>query len=246
MSGAEAGDAAEFAQESQSPRGSRSPGEAQSPGQQTVLIAPDGAPDGWAIAWRRRIMLAIIAVFTLLASACLIAGFLVWRDVQATDAVLDARQSRLAGSLLLEAVLNAETTQRGYMLTRDSAYLANYDDAKTTFARALVDLRDRSSAQMPWADLTTEIARLGVEKFAEMDRTIALAKAGQFDNALEIVRQGAGKASMDELRRAVGDLTARANFELTRTSAAQSWLGTLLVGAIVIVLICVAGLGCCC
>ena len=39
-------------------------------------------------------MLAVIAVFTLLAAACAFAGVLAWRDIQATSAVVDARQSR--------------------------------------------------------------------------------------------------------------------------------------------------------
>ena len=47
---------------------------------------------------------------------------------------------------------------------------------------------------------------------------------------------------MDEFRRAVDELTAAANEDVTRTAATQTWVSTLLVGAIVIALLCVAGL----
>ena len=46
------------------------------------------------------------------------------------------------------------------------------------------------------------------EKFAELDQTITLGKAGRFDDAVAIVRSGAGKSLMDELRRTIDELTA--------------------------------------
>jgi PAS domain S-box-containing protein len=189
-----------------------------------------------------RVMLAIIAIFMLLAAACGIAGVLVWRDTQATSAVVDARQSRLNGSLVLEALLSAESVQRGYLLTRDPAYLTNYDAAKAQFAKALVELKGWSSASTPRGALTTDVARIGVEKFAELDQTIALGKSGQFDAAVAIVRAGSGRALMDDLTRAVDNLTAETNAEVARTTATQSHLSTLLVGAIVVALVCVTGL----
>jgi PAS domain S-box-containing protein len=70
-----------------------------------------------------------------------------------------------------------------------------------------------------------------------------LGRAGQFDDALAIVRSGAGRSLMDELRRVVDDLTVDANDELERTTAAQSRLAAMLVGAIIVVLVCVACLG---
>jgi PAS domain S-box-containing protein len=211
-------------------------------GSERQLTQPLAGSGGLEIIQRRRTMLAIAAVFTLLASACLIAGVVAWRDVRATDEVLNARQSRLAGTLLLEAVLDAEATQRGYLLMRDSAYLTHYDSTKTRFAQSLADLRDRLSDQTPRAIPTTTVARIGSEKFDEMDRTIALAKAGNFDDALAIVKAGTGRVLMDELRRDVGDLTAAANDEIARTTIAQSRLNSLLIGAIIVALLCVAGL----
>lgn len=189
-----------------------------------------------------RVLLAVIAIFTLLAAACAIAAVLAWRDIQATRAVMDARQSRLNGSLVLEAVLSAESAQRGYLLMRDPGYLANYDTAKAKFATGLAALRGASSEQTPRVVLTTNVARIGVEKFAELDQTIGLGRSGQFDAALAIVRAGSGRALMEDLRRAVDDLTAETNEEVARTTATQSWLSTLLVGAIMIALICVTGL----
>ncbi len=192
---------------------------------------------------RRRALLAVVASFGLLALACVIAGVLVWRDIQVTAAVSEARQAQRSGMAVMEAVLNAESEQRGYLLLRDPAYLTSYNGAKVAFAQSLSELRDRLADRARRSSQIAIAARIGREKFAELDQTIALGKAGQFDEAEAIVRAGNGKALMDELQRVIGDLTADANDEIERTTATQSWLSSLLVGALIVALLCVSGLG---
>jgi PAS domain S-box-containing protein len=191
---------------------------------------------------RRRVVLGLIAVFTLLASACVIAGALAWKDIRATRAVVEARQARRAGTLLLEALLEAETRQRGFLLTRDPAYLEGYDASKADYGRMLDDLRGYLPQGGSRAVRAAAVARVGAEKIAELDRTVALGRAGQYDAAIAIVTSGVGRSLMDDLRRSVADLTAEANDEVTRTTERQAWLSTLLVSAIVAALGCVAGL----
>ena len=109
-----------------------------------VLIPVPVAKESAVNTRRPRTMLATVGVFALLALACVIAAALAWRDVAVSGAVMNARQSRLSGSLVLEGLLDAETSQRGYLLTRDPAYLANYDNAKGKLARSLAELKDRT------------------------------------------------------------------------------------------------------
>ncbi len=191
---------------------------------------------------RRRATAAVVAAFTLLASACVFAAVLAWEDVRATDAVIQARRARLAETLLLDALLNAETSQRGFLLTRDPAYLAPYDAARTEFEASLSELRTRLPDDPPRAPLAG-IARIGAGKFGEMDRTIDLAKSGSFDAAVAVVRLGQGAALMNELRAAVSGLTGQANEEIARSTLAQREISALLAGAIVAALVSVAGLG---
>lgn len=198
---------------------------------------------GAQIAGRRRTALAIAASFALLALACAIAGILAWRDIQATEAVVDARQARRSGTLVMEATLAAESEQRGYLLLHDPAYLGRYNDAKAEYAAALTELRQHLSDRARRASQIAAVARIGREKFAELDHTIALGQAGQFDAAIEIARSGGGKAMMDELHRLIDDLTADANYEVERTTETQTWINTSLVGAIIVALLCVASLG---
>ena len=191
---------------------------------------------------RRRVVPAVIAVFTLLATACAIAGVLAWRDIQATEAVVEARQARRAGTLVLQAILDAETRQRGFLLTRDPAYLKGYDDSKAEYVSLMDDLRAHLPSSGPRAELGAAVGRIGAEKLAELDRTVALGRAGRFDDALALVRSDHGLSLMDDLRRTVSDLTVEANDDVGRSTARQAWLSGLLVSAIVAALTCVAGL----
>jgi len=207
-----------------------------------VTAAPSGERFEVSGPRRRRTMLAVIATFVLLVAACAIAGILAWQDIRATSAVMDARQSRQAGVVAFEQLLIAETAQRGYLLTRDLAYLANYDDAKAGFAKALSDLRDGVADESPRSGMIADFAGFGAEKFAELDKTVALGKDGRFDDAIAIVRAGAGKTLMDRVRRIVNGMTADATGTVSRTVATQSQLNAQLIGAIVIALVCVTGL----
>ena len=192
---------------------------------------------------RRRAVLAVTASFGLLALACGIAGILAWQNIQATEAVVDARQARRSGTLVLQAMLSAESEQRGYLLLRDPAYLELYNHDKAEHAAALAELRVRLTDQPRRASQIAAAARISREKFAELDRTIALGEDGQFDAAIAIAHSGAGKTLMDELRRIIDDLTADANYRVEQTTERQTWINSLLIGAIIVALLCVAGLG---
>jgi PAS domain S-box-containing protein len=202
---------------------------------------PLSSNDGTGLTPRRRAAVGVVVGFALLASACAIAGILAWRNVQASSDALDARQARRAGTLVLQAVLLAESGQRGYLLARDPAYLANHAAAKVQFASSLAALRDQSSTALPAAPVAA-VALIGAEIFSDLDRTIALGQSGLFDEALTIVRSGVETTRMVEFRRALDELTAAAEDNIGRTSATESRLSVLLIGAIVTALLCVTGL----
>ena len=125
----------------------------------------------------------------------------------------------------------------------DPGYLALYNDAKAEYAASLAELRASLADRPRRASQIAAAARIGREKFAELDQTIALGQTGEFDAAMAIARSGAGKALMDQLRRVMDGLTTDANHEVDQTTATQTSLNTLLIGAIIIALLCVAGLG---
>ena len=124
------------------------------------------------------------------------------RSVDHTNAVIQAING------ILQSADEAETGQRGFLMTQDPSYLEPYD----TGIRAIwVGFAD---AQALIADNPNQLSRLDRlhgeidSKLTELARTIGLARTGSFPAALEAVRTGGGKAMMDAIRRTTRDMIA--------------------------------------
>ena len=105
-------------------------------------------------------------------------------------------------------LLNAETGQRGYLLTGNSAYLAPLTEAKRELPilqkRVVMGFISRPDKQREVDSLNA----LMMEKMFELETTVNLALAGKRDDAIKIVDQGGGKATMDEARKKFSAMTA--------------------------------------
>jgi signal transduction histidine kinase/CHASE3 domain sensor protein/ActR/RegA family two-component response regulator len=111
-----------------------------------------------------------------------------WRDIEITT-------ERLLGSLR-----DAETGQRGYLLTQDTAYLEPFEKSKNELMGLAAQLESFTSVapgQLPRAQQLTALAKL---KLAELSRTVDLARAGNIAAALAIVRTNQGQDLMAEIR----------------------------------------------
>lgn len=95
--------------------------------------------------------------------AIIIALFgLVGQRAQAVSAMNDVREARLAVYGLLQASIDAETGQRGYLLTRDPEFLASYERGRTDAFRHLARLNTAAARR---SGLATDVAR--AENFAQ-------------------------------------------------------------------------------
>jgi signal transduction histidine kinase len=100
---------------------------------------------------------------------------------------------------LLSTVRIAESGQRGYLLTGDPDYLDSYRIAMAAIGPAIAEMNlpivDPAQHQA-FAEMEPLIAR----KFAELDESIRLYDTGQREQAMALVRKGAGRALMNEIR----------------------------------------------
>ena len=135
-----------------------------------------------------------------------------WLAMRTSDAVDDyasERVVRLMVTDLYAALLDAETGQRGYMLSADRTYLQPYDAAGPTIDVLMIGLRDR----LPRSDVgRAEAARLFelvAAKRAELDETVHLVEDGRRDEALAVVLSDRGKLMMDEIRKILDDILTR-------------------------------------
>src|SRR6201996_6835892 len=119
-----------------------------------------------------------------------------------------ARQTiatELALSQVLSLLQDAETGQRGYLLTGSDAYLQPFTEATTGLGRALDALGARLSTTAQ-AQAFGELQALTRQKLAELQRTISLKQQGADAAALAIVTGNQGKELMDRARTVIGQL----------------------------------------
>jgi signal transduction histidine kinase len=150
------------------------------------------------------------------AVALLVSGYL-WIEVRRTaGVVLSAqirdRQDRLRElAELIYANSDAESSQRGYLLTGDRKYLEPFDGAERS-ARTLLDklqrrYRERDAVELP---ALRGVATLMDQKFTEMHSTIELVSIDDARHkAVEVVRSNKGLDWMVTLRGLLEDMRER-------------------------------------
>ncbi|MGN6524847.1 MAG: PAS domain S-box protein [Burkholderiaceae bacterium] len=161
---------------------------------------------------RRRAWLRL----TLAALALSLAGLVGVTARFATEAERTLRQVSRQAALSLRlralqdvtvALLDAETGQRGYLLTNDERYLGPYRAAVARMPALLASLDGGADAPDPVvARKSEEMRQLVADKLAEMGETVRLQAGGQHDRALALMLSDRGRDLMLRARAAVGEL----------------------------------------
>ncbi len=169
-----------------------------------------------------RLGLAFLALVPILLAALALWFSTEYRRLGSSeDEARRAHARQLLFSELFSSIKDAETGQRGYVITGDESFLAPYRDGRAAAQAQFQEL---------WAFPTTdaEEARLGRiqhfsdAKFIEMERVIASRRSSGFSIAALAVTQGQGKRLMDEIRREAAQARSAEAIGLTRTLARQN------------------------
>jgi two-component sensor histidine kinase/CHASE3 domain sensor protein len=156
----------------------------------------------------------MMPVFVGLTAALLTLGLVIGQTIvaqrEARDRAMYEGDVLLALNQLMTTMLDAETGQRGFLLTGKSGYLAPYIAAKQRRARAAERLQGfaAKSSRPQFSQRMAHVDRMTDAKFGEMDRTIALAQAGFKDQAMALVQADFGKMQMDEIRHEIASIGA--------------------------------------
>jgi signal transduction histidine kinase len=119
--------------------------------------------------------------------------------------VIDALQMTL---------LNAETGQRGYLLTGNSDYLKPLTLARTELFKLQGRTALMFSNQPDKQAQVDAVAALIFDKFVELEMTVKLVDQGRKDEALQIVTQNGGKDIMDRIRQKITALSGEMSMDL--------------------------------
>lgn len=120
--------------------------------------------------------------------------------------VSHTHQVELSLNQLLSSLKDAETGQRGFLLTEQENYLEPYylasDEVFASFDTLKRLTRDNPKQQQSLQRVKTLIA----SKLEELNKTIELIKKNKFQEALDIVKTNSGKNTMDSLRVVITDM----------------------------------------
>jgi diguanylate cyclase (GGDEF)-like protein len=114
---------------------------------------------------------------------------------------------------ILTSVRDAETAQRGFVITGNDAFLAPYEQARRTLPSALREAKDKARTDTE-RTIVWRITRLVELKMAELDETITLRRRAGFDPTERVVSSLRGKLYMDDLRQIVATEDARSKARL--------------------------------
>ncbi|MEB0033046.1 CHASE3 domain-containing protein [Undibacterium sp. RTI2.1] len=147
-------------------------------------------------------------------------GILYWNLEKVAELASSAKHTAIIERELRglnEDMLNAETGQRGYLLTIDDNYLKPYRVGINNISERLRRLHVLLENSETHSNLE-RMEPLIHAKLVELAKTIALSKQGQHQDALTLVRGNSGKQFMDEFRQ-ISDETI--NLELRLFNSVQ-------------------------
>jgi len=138
-------------------------------------------------------------------------------------------------------VLEAESSQRGYLLVNDRAYLDPFRAARAGADENLAMAAQKLGELNVDARGLDELREIVARKYDELDRTVALAQAGRRDAAIAIVRGNEGRELMARIREAthvelerLATLRKQRIAQLQDSAAAMTALNLLGVVAVIV------------
>ena len=156
----------------------------------------------------RHLKFVALAVFIVMV---LIAAVPFWLNRSVNDLLAQSRAELLAQQRfddILTAMRDAETAQRGFVITGDDAFLEPYEHVRRTLPGVLHDAKDKARTDGERAT-AWRVARLAELKLTELDETIQLRRREGFEATERVVSSLRGKQYMDDMRRIVAAEDAR-------------------------------------
>ena len=136
-------------------------------------------------------------------------------------------------------LVDAETSQRGFLITGNADYLESYSDALTTLTPTFIGLYESGAGDPLWEQRLDTLQSLVLLKFRELQTSIELRRHSGFAAAQKLTMTNEGKRTMDRMRKLIGEvrsdearafLLQEARVRDTVTTARASFWAATLVG----------------
>ena len=161
-----------------------------------------------AAGFKRR--LGWLLPLALVAAACLVVVTEVayQRSTTALTSLASRGMARTAIMTVLRRLLDAESAQRGYLITGRREYLLPADEAPEDIRKAIALLEKHYRERPAQLAVTAELKSAALEKLSEVALTLRLYDAGQKGRWQDLVLTNIGREKMDTARSAAEKLMA--------------------------------------
>ena len=154
-----------------------------------------------------------VRLFFILMSAVLIIGIAAsyFAGRAALDAIARIREFDAAIEAIQDlrsTVQDAETGQRGYLLTHRANYLAPYEEAIATIHQRLQAAQKLAKAGLLQEKQVSELGKSINAKIEELRKTVSLVQSGRIPAAMEIVRSDTGERTMESIRTIIAEIVS--------------------------------------
>ena len=133
---------------------------------------------------------------------------------------------------LLSTLQDAETGQRGFLLTGHEDYLVPYTNAKAALAGEFKSAHRLIDGTPEQQRRLETLERVAAEKMEELEATVALRRTGDAAGALAIVRTNRGKEAMERARATIAEMQRDERAALAARQA--EWLNAAGVSSVVV------------
>jgi CHASE3 domain sensor protein len=165
----------------------------------------------WALSKRATLAVTLLLVFLITNMIFSIQS--IKRMVQSQQRVTHTHEVMVNLEDLLSSMKDAETGQRGFLITGDESYLEPYHRALARIHSIESKLNQLVRGDAQQSALAAELAAPIDGKLKELEMTIALRKSDGFDAARKVVDSDAGKKYMDQIRQDVAQMETTENAE---------------------------------
>ena len=179
---------------------------------------------GWGLG------LAYLLIVAGLILLVVVAALIAWLTLSIDRTAIASRQLldwREAGFQIMSALQDAETGQRGYLLTNDRNYLAPYEAALERLPARLQALRELTPDQSARQVSVAELEKLIDAKLTELKQTVEMQAQGLGTEAIAIINRDIGLRTMDAIRGRIDDLrneqTAEIDAAREKSRSMRQW-----------------------
>jgi PAS domain S-box-containing protein len=163
----------------------------------------------------------LVLIAALLVINVLVSEWNINRLVENGNRVVQTQQELTTLEEVLSTVTEAETAERGFLITGDEQYLTSYESALVSIRTTLDELTNSTLDEPRQQELVDALRQRVDARVAELMRAIAARKAGGFDAARQSVSTNRGRQLMLEMRRLVAEMK-QTEHESLATAASES------------------------